>query len=47
VQLQFRLSASLRERLRKEAQRRNVSANLLIERALEEGLTKWEKEKKP
>lgn len=46
VQLQFRLPGSLRDRLRKEALRRNVSANFLIERALDESLTKWEKEKK-
>jgi predicted HicB family RNase H-like nuclease len=46
VQLQFRLTESLRDRLRKEADRRAVSINFLIERALEEGVTKWEKEKK-
>lgn len=46
VQLQFRLTESLRDRLRREADRRAVSINFLIERALEEGVTKWEKEKK-
>jgi predicted HicB family RNase H-like nuclease len=46
VQLQFRLTESLRDRLRKEADRRAVSINFLIERALEESVVKWEKEKK-
>ena len=46
VQLQFRLTESLRDRLRKEADRRAVSINFLIERALEESVLKWEKEKK-
>ena len=32
--MQIRLSEELRERLRKEADRRLVSANLLIERAI-------------
>lgn len=46
VQLQFRLTESLRDRLRKEADRRSVSINFLIERSLEESVIKWEKEKK-
>jgi predicted HicB family RNase H-like nuclease len=45
VQLQFRLTPDLRDRLRKEAERRDVSVNFLIERALEDGVSKWEKEK--
>jgi predicted HicB family RNase H-like nuclease len=46
VQLQFRLSTDLRDRLRREADRRAVSINFLIERALDESVTRWEKEKK-
>lgn len=46
VQLQFRLSTDLRDRLRTEADRRAVSINFLIERALDESVTRWEKEKK-
>src|SRR3982751_4334395 len=45
IQLQFRMSYKVRERLRKEAARRRVSVNYLIEKALEENLLKWEKEK--
>jgi predicted HicB family RNase H-like nuclease len=45
VQLQFRLQERTRDRLRAEAKRRNVSVNYLIEQALEERLTTWEKEK--
>jgi predicted HicB family RNase H-like nuclease len=46
VQLQFRLTESLRDRLREQAERRAVSINFLIERSLEESVAKWEKEKK-
>lgn len=46
VQLQFRLPESLRDRLREQADRRAVSVNYLIERALTESVTRWEKEKK-
>jgi predicted HicB family RNase H-like nuclease len=46
VQLQFRLSTDLRDRLRAQAERRAVSVNYLIERAIEESVTKWEKERK-
>jgi predicted HicB family RNase H-like nuclease len=46
VQLQFRLTADLRDRLRRQADRRAVSINYLIERALEEGVVRWEKEKR-
>jgi predicted HicB family RNase H-like nuclease len=45
VQLQFRLTTDVRDRLRAEADRRAVSINFLIERALDEGLARWEKEK--
>ena len=46
VQLQFRLPESLRDRLREQADRRAVSVNFLIERAIEESVGRWEKEKK-
>ena len=46
VQLQFRLPESLRDRLKVQADRRAVSVNYLIERSLEESVTKWEKEKR-
>jgi predicted HicB family RNase H-like nuclease len=46
VQLQFRLTAELRDRLRREADRRDVSVNFLIERALDDSVIRWEKEKK-
>ena len=45
VQIQFRLTASLRRRVRAEAARRGVSVNYLVERALVDGLDKWEKQK--
>jgi len=45
VQLQFRLSDELRNRLRSQAERRAVSVSFLIERAIEDGVTRWEKEK--
>ena len=44
VQMQFRISPELQLRLNAEADRRFVSKNLLIERALENALTEWEKE---
>ena len=47
AQLSVRLPAVLRERLQQEAARRTVSINLLVQRALEESLTKWEKQKLP
>lgn len=45
TQLQFRLSSVNKERLMKEAQRRAVSVNLLVERACVEALGRWEKQK--
>jgi predicted HicB family RNase H-like nuclease len=45
VQMQFRLASKVRERLRKEAARRQVSINFLMEKALDESLARWEKEK--
>ena len=47
AQLNLRVPAILRERIQKEATRRTVSVNLLAQRALEEALTKWEKQKLP
>jgi predicted HicB family RNase H-like nuclease len=46
VQLQFRLTTDLRDRLRTQADRRAVSVNYLIERAIEDAVVKWEREKK-
>lgn len=45
VQLQFRLPAELRERLSAEANRRAVSVSLLLERAIEDNLDRWERQK--
>lgn len=45
AQIQFRLPTALRDRLVKEANRRLVSINLLIERAIEQSLDAWEKQK--
>jgi hypothetical protein len=45
VQVQWRLPVKLRDRLYAEANRRAVSASLLQERALEEHLDRWEKQK--
>lgn len=47
TQMQVRLSTVVRERLRNEADRRAVSVNLLVERAIEDALTRWEKQKLP
>ena len=47
AQLSIRVPVMLRERLQKEAARRTVSLNLLAQRALEESLVKWEKQKLP
>lgn len=47
VQIQIRLSTTLRDRLFAEADRRAVSVNLLAERALEQSVTVWEKQKLP
>lgn len=47
TQVSVRLPTALRERLQKEAARRTVSLSLLIQTALEESLTKWEKQKLP
>lgn len=44
VQIQFRLTTSLRDRLKNQADERMVATNFLIEKALEESLAKWEKE---
>jgi predicted HicB family RNase H-like nuclease len=45
VQLQVRFTPEDRERLEKEAERRGVSKNYLVERATCEALDRWEKEK--
>ena len=45
VQLQFRLNPKIKAQLKKEAERRQVSTNYLMETALEEALAKWTKEK--
>ena len=45
VQLQVRFTPEDRERLEKEAARRGVSKNYLVERAVCEALDRWEKEK--
>ena len=42
VQIQVRVMPELRDRLREEADRRAVSINLLVERAIIEWLDKWE-----
>jgi hypothetical protein len=47
VQLQFRLSADTRDRIKAESIRRGVSVNYLIEQAITEKLSQWEKEKLP
>jgi hypothetical protein len=47
VQLQIRLPQSLRDRLIAEATRRTVSTNLLAERAIEQSVAAWEKQKLP
>lgn len=47
VQLQIRLPLALRDRLNREADRRAVSVNLLAERAIEQALDGWEKQKLP
>ena len=45
VQMQFRISPENKERLRNEALRRQVSTNYLIETALAESMSRWEREK--
>lgn len=45
VQLQVRFLPEDRERLEREAERRGVSKNYLVERAVCEALDRWEKEK--
>ena len=45
VQMQIRLPAKIRLRLEKESERRTVSKNFLVERAIEEMLEQWESEK--
>lgn len=47
AQIQFRISTTLRDRLFKQAARRGVSVNYLIERALEDAMPKWEKQRLP
>lgn len=44
VQIQIRIDPKLLQRLKKEALRRCVSKNLLVERAIEEALNTWEGE---
>jgi predicted DNA-binding protein len=44
TQAQFRLPDALLQRLENEANRRVVSKTLLVERALENALTAWEKD---
>jgi predicted HicB family RNase H-like nuclease len=47
VQMYLRIPKALRQRFQAEAKRRAVSMNLLGERAIEEALTRWEKEDMP
>ena len=47
VQMQVRLAVGLRDRLLAEADRRAVSVNLLVERAIEQAVTGWEKQRLP
>ena len=44
VQMQIRLPASVRKRLEKESERRTVSKNFLVEKAIEDALAAWENE---
>jgi hypothetical protein len=44
VATQFRLPAEMRERLEREAARRDVSINWLITRAVERALPAWEEQ---
>jgi predicted HicB family RNase H-like nuclease len=46
-QLQIRLPPALRRRLAAECQRRMVSTNLLVERAIEQALDDWEQQQLP
>jgi hypothetical protein len=46
VQMQVRLPPKLRNRLQKEAARRAVSKTLLVERAIQESLDRWEQEER-
>lgn len=43
-QMQFRIPPELKRRLTTEAERRFISKNLLIERAIEQSLDEWETE---
>jgi len=45
VQLNTRTQKKTRDRLKKEADRRGVSVSYMVERALQEGLERWEEEK--
>ena len=45
AQIQLRLRVKTRKRLRAEAARREVSVNFLGERAIEQALDVWEKQK--
>ena len=47
VQMQFRCAPEFRARFAAEAERRQVSVNYLIERALTTSLDKWERQKLP
>jgi predicted transcriptional regulator len=42
--MQIRMAVGVRKRLAREANRRMVSNNFLIERAVEESLDRWEQE---
>lgn len=44
IQMQVRLPAMVSKRLEKEAARRVVSKNFLVERAIAEALERWESE---
>jgi len=44
VQLNTRTQKRTRDRLKKQADRRGVSVSYMVERALQESLTRWEKE---
>ena len=45
VQLNTRTQEATRDRLKVEADRRGVSVSYMVERALQESLVRWEKEK--
>lgn len=44
VQLNTRTQKKTRDRLKRQADRRGVSVSYMVERALQESLTRWEEE---